>query len=70
VERVVKASSNPLDLVFDPFSGSGSTGIASVGIGRVFLGFEIRDDYCQIAVDRFEAFIREKKKPYEQMSLF
>lgn len=70
VERVVKASSNPLDLVFDPFSGSGSTGIGSVGLGRVFLGFEIRDDYCQIAVDRFEDFIREKKKPYEQMSLF
>lgn len=56
VERIVKASSNQLDLVFDPFAGSCSTGIAALGLGRLFLGFEIRQDYCEMAVERFRKF--------------
>ena len=70
VERVVKASSNQLELVLDPFAGSGSTGIAAVGLGRVFLGFEIRRDYCDIAVKRFEDFIQERENFFEQKELF
>lgn len=56
VERIVKASSDPLDLVFDPFAGSCSTGIAALGLGRLFLGFEIRQDYCEMAVERLRRF--------------
>ena len=70
VERVVKASSNQLELVLDPFAGSGSTGIATVGLGRIFLGFEIRRDYCDIAVKRFEDFLQERKNFIEQKELF
>lgn len=70
VERVINVSSNPVDLVLDPFAGSCSTGIASVGLGRIFLGFEIRSDYCEMAVERFEEFKKEKENIYEQMSLF
>ncbi|TVP64227.1 MAG: site-specific DNA-methyltransferase [Nodularia sp. (in: Bacteria)] len=61
VERVVKASSNQLEVVLDPFAGSGSTGIAAAGLGRIFLGFEIKSDYCQMAVDRFKAFQVERE---------
>ncbi|PNW29579.1 UNVERIFIED_CONTAM: DNA methyltransferase [Euhalothece sp. KZN 001] len=70
VERVVKASSNQLELVLDPFAGSGSTGIAAVGLGRIFLGFEIRRDYCDIAVKRFEDFIQERENFFDQKELF
>jgi adenine-specific DNA-methyltransferase len=62
VERVINASSNQLELVLDPFAGSGSTGIAAIGLGRIFLGFEIRRDYCDIAVKRFEDFIEESSE--------
>ena len=53
VERVVRVSSHPGDLVLDPFSGSGSTGIAAVGTGRVYVGFEVSEDYCRMSADRF-----------------
>lgn len=54
-----------IELVLDPFAGSGSTGIAAVGLGRIFLGFEIRRDYCDIAVKRFEDFIQERENFFE-----
>lgn len=62
VERIILASSNQMDVILDPFAGSCSVGIAALGTGRVFVGFEIRSDYCEIAVNRFEKFIKEKTK--------
>jgi len=72
VQRVIKASSNPTELILDPFAGSCSTGIAAIGLGRLFLGFEIRPDYCEMAVARFQNFQEEKKRnsTYIQQSLF
>jgi adenine-specific DNA-methyltransferase len=61
VERIVKASSSHAGLVLDPFAGSCSTGVAAVALGRVFVGFEIKADYCKLAVDRYKAF----RKLYE-----
>jgi len=43
MEHIVAASSRPGDLVFDPFTGSGSTGEAAVRLGRRFLGAEMGD---------------------------
>jgi adenine-specific DNA-methyltransferase len=57
VDRIIKTSSNPGDVVLDPFAGSGSLGIAAVGNGRVFVGFEISEDYCGMARARFEQFV-------------
>jgi adenine-specific DNA-methyltransferase len=56
IERIIKVSSDSGDLVMDPFMGSGTTAIACVRNGRKFLGFEIREDYCQTAVDRLKQF--------------
>lgn len=44
--------SNPGDLVFDPFSGSGTTGKMAVQSGRVFVGCEIAEEYVEIARQR------------------
>jgi len=70
VERVVKFSSNLADVVIDPFAGSCSAGIASIGLGRVFVGFEIRPDYCQMAVERFKKFQEERQNATRQSTLF
>lgn len=70
VERIIRVSSNPSDVVLDPFAGSSSAGIAATGLGRIFLGFEIRSDYCQVAVERFKEFQRERKYFTEQGALF
>lgn len=58
VERVVRVSSRQGDVVLDPFSGSASTGIAAVATGRVYVGFERREDYCKLSVDRVRQFRR------------
>jgi site-specific DNA-methyltransferase (adenine-specific) len=45
--------------VLDPFSGSGSTGMAAVELGHTFIGCELNPDYVEIAETR----IREWNKP-------
>ena len=53
IERLVLALSPEAGIIFDPFCGSGSAGIAAVKNGRRFLGCEIQDRYCKIAEQRF-----------------
>ena len=53
-ERLVKASSNEGDTVFDPFMGSGTTGVACANTNRHFIGIERDPAYFQIAKDRIE----------------
>ena len=50
----VENSSNVKDLVLDPFMGSGSTGVACVNTFRNFIGFEIDENYFNIATKRIE----------------
>lgn len=50
LERIVAASSDPGDLVADPFCGSGSTGVAAVALGRRFLLGDI--DPAQVRLAR------------------
>jgi len=52
VERVVQASSNPGDLVIDPFMGSGTTAVVARRLGRRWLGFEIEPDHVRLALKR------------------
>jgi hypothetical protein len=52
IERLVKASSNPMDLVFDPFCGAGTVPVVCHRLNRRFAACEINPDYCQIAERR------------------
>ena len=45
-------SSKENDIVFDPFAGSGSTGVAALELHRRFLGCELDTTYCKIAEKR------------------
>lgn len=51
-QMFARALSAPGDLVFDPFSGSGTTGVAAIVEGRRFLGAEIDGSYVEIARQR------------------
>jgi DNA modification methylase len=45
LKRIIAASSNPGDLVLDPFIGSGTTAAAAVQLGRNYAGIDISEKY-------------------------
>ena len=47
LERILRVSSNPGDLVLDPFAGSGTTLAAAKGLGRRYLGIELSSEYAE-----------------------
>ncbi|MDD1681783.1 MAG: site-specific DNA-methyltransferase [Methanoregula sp.] len=49
VKKILSYSSNPGDLVLDPFLGSGTVAVVSCQEGRHFLGFEVVPEYCAFA---------------------
>lgn len=50
--RVVACASEPGDLVIDPFSGSGTTGVAAVRLGRRYLGIERQPRFAELSTLR------------------
>lgn len=50
--RIIKASSNPGDIVLDPFSGSFTTSAVAVRLGRLAIGIELNHDYYEIGIRR------------------
>lgn len=51
-ERFIKLMTDSGDIVLDPFVGSGTTGKVAVLLGRRFLGFDINQEYCEMAKAR------------------
>lgn len=49
LDRVIRCSTNPGEVVLDPFCGSGSTGVAALALGRRFLGMEYDAEYVELA---------------------
>lgn len=52
VERIIKASSNPGDLVLDPFAGTFTTCAVAQRLGRRTIGIELQEDYLKIGLRR------------------
>ena len=52
LDRIIRAASDPHDLVLDPFCGSGTTGVACARLGRRFVGIDLMYSYLEIAVAR------------------
>jgi DNA modification methylase len=55
VRYIVEAFTSREQTVFDPFMGSGTTGVACIKLGRKFIGIEIEPSYFDIACKRIEA---------------
>ena len=54
IKKFILASSNPGDVVLDPFMGSGTTGVCAKKHGRHFIGFDNNEEYCKLAQGRIE----------------
>ncbi len=58
LNRVILASSNPGDVVLDPFNGSGTTSVAAALLGRHYVGIDQSPQYVGHARRRLEATAR------------
>ncbi len=56
--RILLSTTNPGDVVLDPFFGSGTTGVIAKKLGRHFIGIERDDGYIKIAEERIKRVIR------------
>jgi modification methylase len=62
LHRVLVATTNPGDVVLDPFFGTGTTGAVAKMLGREFIGIEREEAYRQVAqrrIDNIRKFDRE-----------
>ena len=56
-QRLIRALTYEGDVVLDPFSGAGTTGVAAIIEGRRFIGAEIQGCYYNLAMGRLNATI-------------
>lgn len=73
LDRIIKASSKPGDLVLDPFSGTFTTSCVAQSLGRDSLGIEVEEEYVKIGLRRLAIqetyngeLLRREPKTYEQ----
>lgn len=69
LERIIKASSNPGDLVFDCFMGSGTTQAVAMKLGRRFLGADINLGAIQTTTKRILGVADELKQAPKELGL-
>lgn len=62
LERIILASTNKGDLILDPFSGSGTTGIAAILNERSYIGIDSEKEYLDLSIKRYEKIQLEGKK--------
>lgn len=58
--RLMLASTNPGDVVFDPFLGSGTTSVVAKKLGRQYLGIDRHLDYCLLTEKRLARVDRDR----------
>lgn len=61
--RLIELYTYEDDVVLDPFNGSGSTALAAVGSGRHYVGYDIDESYCELAMRRIAAVLDEDPEP-------
>ena len=60
LDRVIKASSNPGDVVLDPFNGSGTTCVSAALLGRKYVGIDRGEEYVEFARQRLAHALEAK----------
>ncbi|MBI3853046.1 MAG: site-specific DNA-methyltransferase [Verrucomicrobia bacterium] len=64
LERVILMSTDPGDVVLDPFLGTGTTAIAAKALGRHYIGMELDETYVRIAKQKLKRVTRSKHKGF------
>lgn len=65
LERIILASTMEGNWIFDPFSGSSTTGVASVILRRNFVGCESESEFIKLSSKRLEMAIKERASSFD-----
>ena len=72
LKKMIGIASNENDIIFDPFMGVGSTGVAALSMGRRFIGVEINNEYFLASKRRIDEelmkgddLFKAQARPYE-----
>ena len=65
LHRVLVGSTNPGDVVLDPFFGTGTTGAVAKMLGREFIGIEREEEYRKVAAARIKSVKKYDKEALE-----
>ena len=60
--KIIEASTKEGDLVLDPFSGSGTTGVCAIRLNRNYIGIEKDKEYVDLSRKRLKSETRRRKK--------
>ena len=52
IDRIIKVATNPGDIVLDPFMGSGTTAVVAKRLDRRYIGYEVTQEYIDMAEER------------------
>ena len=67
MRRIILATTNKVDLILDPFVGTGTTSVAAKELGRKSVGIELNPEYADISLDRLnKSHLFERKLKYEE----
>ena len=65
LRRIILASTNKGDLILDPFTGSSTTGIMALKLGRKFIGIDLEKEYLDLSIKRFEQEFLDKELEWQ-----
>lgn len=63
---IILASTQKGNMVLDPFSGSGTTGIAATILGRQFIGIDKELEFLELSKRRYHAITPKSKYEFKQ----
>lgn len=62
LKKMIEIATNKNDIVFDPFMGVGSTGVAALELERRFIGVELNNEYFEAANNRINMTLNNSSK--------
>ena len=60
LKTFISLLTNEGDVVFDPFCGSGSSGVAAISMNRKFIGADVNEEYCNITNKRIKQVVKNE----------